>query len=120
MLTSVSPKLPYIDKSVTKEFYTEGLAFELVSEYPEYLILKRDKIELHFFPYPSLKPDKSDFMIYVRLSEGIEDFYKEIQQRGVRIHPNGAMETKPWNQKEFSILDPNGTLLTFGQAVIPA
>jgi hypothetical protein len=24
---------------------------------------------------------------------------------------------RPWKQKEFSILDPNKTLLTFGEAV---
>ncbi|MGB3775037.1 MAG: VOC family protein, partial [Leeuwenhoekiella sp.] len=29
--------------------------------------------------------------------------------------PNGQLKTKAWGQKEFSILDPDFNLLTFGQ-----
>jgi hypothetical protein len=31
------------------------------------------------------------------------------------IHPAGHLQTKPWGQKEFSILDPDNNLLTFGE-----
>jgi hypothetical protein len=34
----------------------------------------------------------------------------------MEIHPNGKLQTKPWGQKEFSILDPDNNLLTFGQS----
>jgi len=27
------------------------------------------------------------------------------------------LETKPWGQKEFSVLDPDNNLLTFGQSI---
>ena len=54
-------------------------------------------------------------MIYLRI-ENIENFYENLQTQNVEIHPNGKLETKPWKQKEFSILDPNGTLLTFGES----
>jgi hypothetical protein len=27
------------------------------------------------------------------------------------------MEIKPWGQKEFSLLDPDNNLLTFGEAI---
>ena len=73
--------------------------------------------ELHFFAYPELVPGKSDFMIYLRVDNGIEEMYQIFQKEGVLIHPNGKLEVKPWGQKEFSILDPNGTLITFGVAV---
>jgi hypothetical protein len=33
------------------------------------------------------------------------------------MHPNGYLETKPWGQKEFSLLDPDNNLLTFGQSI---
>jgi hypothetical protein len=56
-------------------------------------------------------------MIYLRIDAAIETFYQQLQDLKVVIHPNGKLELKPWNQKEFSILDPNGTLLTFGQAI---
>ena len=31
------------------------------------------------------------------------------------MRPNGHLQTKPWGQKEFAILDPDNNLLTFGQ-----
>ncbi len=55
-------------------------------------------------------------MIYLRIDFEIENYYKKIQNLGIEIHPNGKLETKTWNQIEFSIIDPNGTLLTFGQS----
>ena len=113
MLTSVIPKLPFIEKQETIDFYAE-LGFTMLSDYGDYLILNKDKIELHFFSHPSLDTKKSDFMIYLKMDKNIESFYKQLK---VEIHPNGKLEQKPWNQLEFSILDPNGTLLTFGQSI---
>jgi len=43
--------------------------------------------------------------------------YQMFQKKGIAIHPNGKLEVKHWKQKEFSVIDPNGTLLTFGQAI---
>jgi hypothetical protein len=39
-----------------------------------------------------------------------------LQERGVAIHPNGQLALKPWGQREFSLLDPDNNLLTFGEA----
>ncbi|KPM47377.1 bleomycin resistance protein [Jiulongibacter sediminis] len=117
MISSVVPKIPFIEKEETLNYYSEGLGFELLSDWGDYLIMKKEGAELHFFHFPKLKPRKSDFMIYLRVSEGIEEFYQNVQEKGVKIHPNGPLEAKPWNQKEFSLIDPAGTLLTFGQAI---
>lgn len=116
MISSVVPKIPFIDKQKTLDYYVDGLGFELLSDWGDYMILKKEGTELHFFHFPKLKPSKSDFMIYLRVSEGIESFYQELQDKGIKIHPNGPLEVKPWNQKEFALIDPAGTLLTFGQA----
>ena len=35
----------------------------------------------------------------------------------ISIHPAGHLKTKPWKQKEFSMLDPDNNLLTFGQSI---
>lgn len=116
MLTNVIPKLPFIDKQKTINFYTK-LGFSLLSDYEDYLLLSCDNVEIHFFSYPTLLPEKSDFMIYLRIDSDIEKYYQKLQDLEVKIHPNGNLETKPWHQKEFAIIDPNGTLLTFGQAI---
>lgn len=117
MITTVIPKLPYINADATREFYQHTLEFSLVSLYPEYIIMRKDTIELHFFAFPTLNPKKSDFMIYLRIDQGITELYHALQSKGVEIHPNGKLEDKPWNQREFAVLDPNGTLLTFGQSI---
>ena len=116
MIKAVIPKLPFIEKQATIDFYVNQLGFELTSDYGDYLIVNLENIELHFFSFPTLNPLQSDFMIYLRIDNGIDSYYKKLQELGVKIHPNGALENKPWQQKEFSIIDPNGTLLTFGQA----
>jgi len=115
MITSIVPKLPFINKQQTLDFYVGKLRFALQSDYGDYLIMALHSVELHFFSYPDLKPAKADFMIYLRVNEDIESLYQQYQTDGVEIHPNAKMDNKPWGQREFAIVDPNGTLLTFGQ-----
>jgi uncharacterized glyoxalase superfamily protein PhnB len=117
MIESIIPKLPFIDKQKTIDFYINQLGFELMSDYGDYLLFEIDNVELHFFSFSELIPEKSDFMIYLRLDDDIEKYYQKLQDANVKIHPNGKLETKSWQQKEFSIIDPNGTLLTFGQSI---
>lgn len=114
MLKSIIAKIPFIDKEKTLNYYT-NLGFKFISDYGDYLILENNCLEIHFFHYPSLEKEKSDFMLYIRCSE-IENLYQNLQNNQIEIHPNGPLETKPWGQKEFSIIDPNGTLLTFGES----
>jgi uncharacterized glyoxalase superfamily protein PhnB len=116
MITNAVPKLPFIEKQETVDYYVR-LGFSLQSDYGDYVIMKRDNAELHFFSYPELEPTKSDFMIYLRVDQDIEEMYRQFQDVDTAIHPNGELEEKPWGQKEFAMLDPNGTLLTFGEAL---
>lgn len=115
MITSVIPKLPFIDKQKTIDFYTQ-IGFQLQSDYGDYMLMRAPHAEVHFFSFPTLQPAKSDFMIYLPVA-GIESMYREFQEKGIAIHPNGKLEDKLWKQREFSVSDPNGTLLTFGQAI---
>ena len=121
MIQSIIPKLPFIDKQKTIDFYLK-LGFKTTSdygeygEYGEYVIIENQSIELHLFSFLNLIPEKSDFMIYLRVSF-IDELYKNYIKNGILIHPNGKLVTKPWNQKEFAVVDPNGTLLTFGQNI---
>lgn len=117
MLTSVIPKLPFINKSETLEYYIDKLDFKMISDYGDYFLTQNGPIEIHFFHFPNLNPKKSDFMIYLSVDSAIEQLYEDYQSKGIAIHPNGKLEIKHWGQKEFSLLDPCGTLLTFGQPV---
>ena len=102
------------NKTETKNFYINLLNFEEINDYGDYLLLKKDEVEIHFFEFKELNPPENYGMIYLRVSK-IEELYKTFIENGVSIHLNGKLETKPWQQEEFSILDPDSNLLTFGE-----
>ncbi|MFN8355095.1 MAG: VOC family protein [Spirosomataceae bacterium] len=114
MIISVVPKLPFIDKQKTLDFYLNQLGFTLISDYGDYFIIKADAAELHFFSHPKLIPSQSHFMVYMRIGAEIEVFYQRLLAQNCSIL--AELEAKPWRQIEFALTDPNSTLLTFGQA----
>ena len=116
MLTNVNPKLPMRDKAITKDYYLNILNFKELGDYDDYLMVRKDEIELHFFSFKELDPKENYGQIYIR-TDDIDELYKSLQDNQVNIHPNGSLQVKPWGQKEFSILDPDNNLLTFGQSL---
>lgn len=118
MLQSINPKLPMLNKAFTKAYYIDLLGFENVgsSNYDGYLMVKKDQIEIHFFEFKELDLKENYGQVYIRTND-IEGLYQNFLERNISIHPNGPLETKPWGQKEFSLLDPNNNLITFGQSL---
>ena len=118
MLRSVHPKLPMRSKVETQRFYVDLLGFtEIGSDsFTEYLMVMKDNIELHFFEFKDLVPAENYGQVYIR-TEAIDDVYQSLIENKVAIHPNGDLQIKPWGQREFSILDPDNNLLTFGQSL---
>lgn len=104
------------NKSATKDYYLHLLQFSEIADYGNYLIVKKDDVEIHFFEYKDLNPEQNYGMVYIRVEE-IEKLYQDFLDRNLAIHPNGKLAAKPWNQKEFSLLDPDFNLLTFGERV---
>jgi hypothetical protein len=116
MLTGINPKLPMRNKSMTRGFYITQLGFQEIGDYEGYLMVKKDNIEIHFFEFKELDPKENYGQVYIR-TNNIEDLYESLLANKTEIHPNGALETKPWGQKEFALLDPDTNLLTFGQSI---
>lgn len=116
MLIDIVPKLPMRDKNVTKAFYTEALGFTEIGDYEGYLMVRKDTIEIHFFEFKELNPNENYGQVYIRTKD-VDTLYQILLENNVRIHPNGNLEFKPWGQKEFSLLDPDTNLLTFGQSM---
>ena len=118
MLTHIHPKLPMRDKLVTQEYYMNILGFQNIgmTDYEGYLMLKKDEVEIHFFEFKELDIKENYGQIYLR-TNNIEELYDELLKQNVPIHPNAPLQIKPWGQKEFSLLDPDGNLLTFGQSI---
>ena len=116
MLTEISPKLPMRDVEATREYYVNRLGFVLSGDYGNYLMVKKEKIEIHFFEFKDLDPAENYGQVYIRTND-IENLHKTFLEKNVEIHPNAPLETKLWGQKEFSLLDPDNNLLTFGQSI---
>ncbi len=118
MLTYINPKLPMRDKALTIDFYVDRLGFKNVgnSDYKEYLIVQKDNIEIHFFEFKELNPKENYGQVYIRTDE-IEKLYQSLLDKNLSIHPAGHLQIKSWGQKEFSMLDPDNNLLTFGKSI---
>ena len=116
MLTAVNPKLPMRDIKLTKEFYLTGLNFIEIADHRDYLLIKKDAVEIHFFLFKNLNPRKNYGQVYIR-TNNIDELYKSLIKNGIKIHPNAPLESKPWGQKEFALLDPDHNLLTFGESI---
>ena len=116
MLIDINPKLPMRDQSVTKEFYVKKLGFQQFgnADFEGYLMIRKDDVQIHFFEFKEIDPKENYGQIYIRTND-IDSLYQSFLDNNVSIHQNGALQTKPWGQKEFSILDPDNNLLTFGQ-----
>jgi len=106
------------DKAVTKEYYLSKLGFQLFgdNDFEGYLMVHKDNVEIHFFEFKELDPKENYGQVYIR-TDDIDSLYKSLLDSKVNIHPNGALQTKPWGQKEFALLDPDNNLLTFGQSI---
>lgn len=118
MLTNINPKLPMRNIEATKAYYINKLGFQQVgdTDYEGYLMVEKDKIQIHFFEFKQLDPKENYGQVYIRTSD-IDSLYKSLLDQKIGIHPNGHLTKKPWGQKEFSLLDPDNNLLTFGQSV---
>lgn len=117
MLTAIHPKLPMRNKTTTLNFYLH-LGFTLFgsADYEDYLMLERDSIQIHFFLFSELNSSENYGQVYIR-TNAIDALYQSFSERNIAIHPNGDLQTKPWGQREFSLLDPDNNLLTFGQSL---
>ncbi len=105
------------DKVATKNFYINKLGFQNLgnSDFDGYLMVEKDSVQIHFFEFKELDPNTNYGQVYIRTND-IENLYQSLLDAKVTIHPNGALQIKPWGQKEFALLDPDNNLLTFGQS----
>lgn len=111
-LIAAIPKLASLDIEESLTFF-ERLGFSRKVARSEYGVAERDGVAIHFWRCKDARiPLETGCRITVA---GIDELFETYSRLGV-IHPNGQLETKPWGQREFSILDKHGNLITFQQA----
>lgn len=100
MLTDINPKLPMRSKVATKDFYIHQLGFSLLGDYDNYILFKKDKIEIHFFEYKDLNLLENYGQVYIRTSD-IDNLYQTLVKNKCTIHPNAQLDLKPWGRKRI-------------------
>ena len=118
MLKEIHPKLPMRDKNATKDFYINKLGFQQfgTADYDGYLMIQKDNIQIHFFEFKDLNPLENYGQVYIRTHE-IEKLYQMALDKKITMPTAGHLQIKHWGQKEFSLLDPDHNLLTFGESI---
>ena len=111
-MTKARPVLAALDIPRLVEFYEAKLGFKATWKDEGYGIVHRDEITIHFWHCDNkIHPENTS--CYVDVVD-IDTLYEEYKAAGV-IHPNGALENKPWGMREFVILDLDGNMIRFGQ-----
>jgi len=114
MLKSAVPILASLNADETIAFYTQKLGFTFRANWDGYLIFSRDDIQIHLWPTSDEEVPKNTGC-YVNVTE-VDSLYNEYLPLGI-IHPNGKLENKPWEMRQFSILDNSGNIIHFGEDI---
>jgi len=116
--TRVVPILPAADVAASLEWWTAIVGFKEAFRHGDpvqYAGIHQGDVRIHIgmVSDPVLARTVGDqTMVRVSVTD-IDAFYAEYQQRGGKVHPNGALEEKPWGGREFGALDPNGVCVSF-------
>lgn len=114
----LSPVLFVADRQKTLEYYSSigfycdfGLGFverdglEIIVHETE----NKDRITPN---YPHHREDALDIFAMVY---GVEELYHELAEKGAKLHK--PLEVNEFGMKEFSIMDPDGYTIGFGESI---
>ena len=108
------PVLASLDIEATQRFYADKLGFTTLGRYPDYAIVARDDVQIHFWLTGDADiPKATSCRIDVT---GVDQLYEEMSAAGV-VHPNGPLTDQPWGLREFAVLDVDGNMIKFGQRI---
>jgi catechol 2,3-dioxygenase-like lactoylglutathione lyase family enzyme len=111
---SISPFLGTDDLPATLAFYQEKLGFDLAWEWGsplEVAAVCRDQVEITLTCRSDARPGGIS-RIYIGI-DAIDDYHAQLQRTGVPI--SVAIGDRPYGMRDFSLADPDGNVLTFGQ-----
>jgi catechol 2,3-dioxygenase-like lactoylglutathione lyase family enzyme len=116
MLEKLSPILPARDIPDTEAFWRR-LGFHTVYDDANYLIMKREGAEVHFFLHADLDPYRCDHGAYLRPSDvdAIDAEWAALGLPSTGIPRLERAANKPWGMRELALLDLNGNLIRAGQ-----
>lgn len=112
-MVDLIPTLAVVSLKQAVEFYANKLGFELTLQSGNYVAVERDNVQIGFVADKNaLKGYKPSF--YIRMVR-IDDYFKQVKASGAKL--NSELKTSSTNMKEFSLTDPDGYTLIFGEYV---
>ncbi len=119
MLEKLCPILPARDIALTESFWAR-LGFETVyRDDAEYLLMKRDGAEVHFFHHPDQYPATNDHGAYLRPADiaALHREWSALDLPATGIPRYIPLSEKPWGMAELALIDLNGNLIRAGQEI---
>jgi uncharacterized glyoxalase superfamily protein PhnB len=108
------PVLLAQDVAKAAEHYETKLGFIKVFAHGEpvsYAGVARDGVIIHLSQYDDARTICEQTMLRFKV-QNVDALYEDIKARGA-VHPNGALETKPWGTREFAVIDLDGVCISF-------
>ncbi|MFC1860784.1 VOC family protein [Chloroflexota bacterium] len=120
----ISPSLAVRNMKKTIDFYINSLGFKMGMAFPdannpEYVDLSMDGMVLMFLPAENLSKGAEEKLgtgvnLYMQIDGDIDKYYEQLKEKGVRIVVD--IKDEPWGQRDFTVQDYSGYMLTFSQA----
>jgi hypothetical protein len=109
---AVTANLPSRDFVATSAFY-KALGFKGEFRDEHWMILRRGKLVIEFFPHPGLDPKESWFSACVRVRK-VDALYDAWCKAGLShegIPRMSDVEDQAWGMRGFTLIDLDGSLL---------
>lgn len=113
----VAPIFPVSDLVKSVAYYTDSLLFKTGFEWSDseaepvrYAILIHGDTEIHL-----TQSDKGHKAAAYFFLHGVKEYYDLVTQTGAQI--TEALQDQPWNMREFSVTDPDGHAIVFGESL---
>lgn len=103
------------NKAETRAFYNDVLGFfdfDVDNKYPRYLMVRKDKVEIHFSLNENLVPENNECSCYIR-TDNVNEWYELVKNKALDIEQE--LKEYPWKQREFVLRDPNNNHIVFGE-----
>ena len=110
MMRTVMPELPVDDVPASVRHYRDVLGFSVNYEQHDIGVMDRDDTRLLLIARTRRHTGIGSAYFYVRSADAL---YAELLERGADVQ--GEPTSQPWGLREFSVADPDGNRLTFGQ-----
>jgi uncharacterized glyoxalase superfamily protein PhnB len=106
-----APVFHVADVKATATYYRDVLGFEWDFGDEQYSVVWRDNSAIH-----STRGSKRPTEIYLfQWVRDVDSYYREVVNRGAKVI--GEPTDRPYKIREFTVRDPNGIDLVFGQDI---